>query len=321
MTREPRSLLRPALVLLSLVAFDASAQDVRFWLERMSRAVEELNYEGTFVHVIGRRAEMLHIVHRNDNGDVAERIHAVDGAGPEIVRQRDRVQCILPDRRVVLLEQTREANPLVATLPVYSAELEANYTLVSYQIGEIASRPTQVVGIKPRDSFRFGYVLWLDQETALPLKSQVRDENGEVVEQIRFTEFEILEEIPDSAVASRVDTEGFTWFRPPVRTPESPADVVWHATLVPQGFELSAATRRRIGGSEYPVEHLVYTDGLATVSVFIEDPNAKEEVGEGYFRLGSTNAYSLTLLGRKVTAIGEVPRQTVELIATSVEDR
>ena len=196
---------------------------------------------------------MLHIVHRNDNGDVAERINAVDGAGPEIVRQRDRVQCILPDRRVVLLEQTREANPLVATLPVYSAELEANYAVMSYQKGQIASRPTQVVGIKPKDTFRFGYVLWLDQETALPLKSQVRDENGEVVEQILFTEFEILDEIPDSALASTIDTEGFTWFRPPVQTTDGPDYSAWHATL-PQGFELSAAARRRIAGSEYPVE-------------------------------------------------------------------
>jgi sigma-E factor negative regulatory protein RseB len=319
-TRDLRALTRPALILLSLIALDASAQDVRSWLERMSRAVEELNYEGTFIHVIGRRAEMLHIVHRNDNGDVAERINAVDGAGPEIVRQRDRVQCILPDRQVVLLEQTREANPLVATLPVYSAELEANYVLMSYQKGNIASRPTQVVGIKPKDAFRFGYVLWLDQETALPLKSQVRDENGEVVEQILFTEFEILDEIPDSALASTIDTEGFTWFREPVQTSEAPDYSAWHATL-PEGFELSAAARRRIAGSEYPVEHLVYTDGLATVSVFIEDPNSATEVGEGYIRLGSTSAYSLTLDGRKVTAMGEVPRQTVELIATSIEER
>lgn len=320
MSRDLRSLTRPALIVLSLVALDASAQDVRVWLERMSRAVEELNYEGTFIHVIGRRAEMLHIVHRNDNGDVAERIHAVDGAGPEIVRKRDRVQCILPGRRVVLLDQTREANPLVATLPVYSAELEANYALMSFQKGQIAARPTQVVGIKPKDTFRFGYVLWLDQETALPLKSQVRDENGEVVEQILFTKFEILEEIPDSALASTIDTEGFTWFRPPAQTSEAPDYSAWHATL-PQGFELSTAARRRIAGSEYPVEHLVYTDGLATVSVFIEDPNSETEVGEGYIRLGSTSAYSLTLAGRKVTAMGEVPRQTVELIATSIEER
>ena len=316
------SRLAPALLLfLGLVALDVSAQDVRSWLDRMNRAVEDLNYEGTFVHVIGRKAEMLHIVHRNQEGVVGERIRSLDGQGPEIIRRQDRVQCILPDRRVVLLEQTDDSSPLVAALPSYSEELEANYELATYRKGQVARRATQVIGIRPKDEFRYGYVLWLDQESAMPLKSQVRDENGEVVEQILFTEFAIFDEIPESAVASTIDTEGFTWFRPPVPSRQAAEDVAWRAMLLPEGFELSVATRTPIAGSQYPVEHLVYSDGLATVSVFIEDPNTKAEVAEGFFRLGSTNAYSLTLQGRKVTAMGEVPRQTVQTIATSIETR
>jgi len=318
--RVRREIVQAVFWVLALVALEASAQDVRSWLDRMNRAVEELNYEGTFVHVIGRNnAEMLRIVHRNHDGEVGERIRSLNGIGPEIVRHLDRVQCILPDRQVVLLERTRDASPLVSRLPSYSEELEANYHLASYQKGQVAHRPTQVIGIKPRDTFRYGYVLWLDQDSAMPLKSQVRDENGEVVEQILFTEFEIFDEIPESAVASTIDTEGYTWFRPPVRSRESAGEVAWRATLLPQGFELAVATQSPIAGSQYPVEHLVYTDGLATVSVFIADPLTKAEVEEGFFRLGSTNAYSLTLRGRKVTAIGGVPRQTVQAIATSIE--
>jgi sigma-E factor negative regulatory protein RseB len=314
-----RFLSRSLLLILALIALNVSAQEVRTWLDRMNRAVEDLNYEGTFVHVIGRNADMLHIVHRNEDGQVGERIRSLNGVGPEIVRRRDGVQCILPDRQVVLLEQTRDANPLVSALPSYSEELEANYEFASYQKGRVASRPTQVIGIKPKDAFRYGYVLWLDQETAMPLKSQVRDENGEVVEQILFTEFEIFEQIPESAVASTTDTEGFRWIRG--AEPKSPAadDVLWRASLLPQGFKLSVATRTPVAGSPYSVEHLVYTDGLATVSVFIEDPNTEADVEEGFFRLGSTNAYSMTFRGRKVTAIGEVPQQTVLSIASSLD--
>ncbi len=87
---------------------------------------------------------------------------------------------------------------------------------------------------------------------------------------------------------------------------------------MPGGFKLSVATQSPIAGSETPVEHLVYSDGLATVSVFIEDPNTKAEVSEGFSTMGSTNAFSLTLRGRKVTAVGEVPRQTVRTIASSL---
>lgn len=319
MINTARRFCQPFLLILALIALDVSAQDVRTWLDRMNRAVEELNYEGTFVHVIGRNAEMLHIVHRNEDGRIGERIRSLNGIGPEIVRQQDGVQCILPDRQVVLLEQTRDASPLVSALPSYSEELEANYRFASYQKGRVANRATQVIGIRPKDKFRYGYVLWLDQDSAMPLKSQVRDENGEVVEQILFTEFEIFDAIPESAVASTIDTEGFRWIRPPQADAQPAADVLWRATQLPEGFKLSVATRTPIAGSQYPVEHLVYSDGLATVSVFIEDPNTKAEVEEGYFRLGSTNAFSLTLSGRKVTAIGEVPRETVQSIASSLD--
>lgn len=319
MTQIAARFAHSTLLVLGFVALDASAQDVRSWLDRMNRAVEDLNYEGTFVHVIGRSAETLHIAHRNQEGKIGERIRSLDGVGREIVRRNEQVQCILPDRRVVLLEETRDASPLVSTLPSYSQDLEANYSLVTYQKGRVARRPTQVIGIKPKDEFRYGYVVWLDQDSGMPLKSQIRNEKGEVVEQVLFTDFQILESIPESALVTSVDTEGYTWFRSPNPQRESSGDVAWRAATLPRGFKLSVATQSPIAGSEYPVEHLVYSDGLATVSVFIEDPKTESDVEEGFFSFGSTNAYSLTLRGRKVTAIGEVPRQTVQTIATSLD--
>jgi sigma-E factor negative regulatory protein RseB len=106
--------------------------------------------------------------------------------------------------------------------------------------------------------------------------------------------------------------------RPPELVPSAAANVPWRASAVPGGFRLSAATQSPMPGSKYPVEHLVYSDGLATVSVFIEDPKTKAEVNDGFSKVGSTNTFSLTLRGRKVTAVGEVPRQTVRTIASSL---
>jgi sigma-E factor negative regulatory protein RseB len=294
-----------------------SAQEARTWLDRMNRAVEELNYQGTFVHVLGGTAETLHIIHRNEGGRSGERIVSLDGVGREIIRQGNEVQCILPDRRVVLLETRRDVSPLVSALPGFSAELEPHYELTLRASARVANRPAQVLEIMPRDEFRYGYVLWLDQETAMPLKSQLIGENGETVEQILFTEIDFVEEISASALEATIDTTGFTMLRPP-ESAQVTESLLWRAASVPGGFRLSVATQSPIAGSEYPVEHLVYTDGLATVSVFIEDPNTKTEVGEGFSRVGSTNAFSLTLRGRKVTAVGEVPRQTVRTIASSL---
>lgn len=307
--------------LLAFVACEAAAQDARSWLDRMNRAVEELNYEGTFVHVLNGNAETLHIIHRNHGGRISERILSLDGVGREIIREGDTVQVILPDREIVLLEEARrsEQSPLTASLPSYSEALEPHYDFKMYSSARVAKRPVQVVGIKPRDEYRYGYMLWLDRQTAMPLKSQIRDENDQIVEQILFTQIQISDFIPASALHPAIDTEGFTFYRTPATTPDSVEEpVLWRASILPGGFRLSAAMQRVIAGSDYPVEHLVYSDGLATVSVFIEDPKNEADVLEGFSSVGSTNAFSLTLQGRKVTAIGEVPKQTVRTIATSL---
>jgi sigma-E factor negative regulatory protein RseB len=307
----------PSLLFLTLLAGHATAQEARDWLERMSRAVEDLNYRGTFVHVLDGTAEMLQIVHRNADGQSGERILSLAGAGREIVRQGDRVQGIFPDRRIVSFEIRSDVSALVSALPSTTADLEPHYEIKLGDDARVAERPVQVLEIKPRDEFRYGYMLWLDQETAMPLQSQLIDEQGQVVEQILFTEIEVPADIPASAIAPTIDTEGFTTLRATESAPLA-AEIPWRAADVPGGFKLSAATQSPMAGSDTPVEHLVYSDGLATVSVFIEDPATKAEVGEGFFAVGSTNAYSLTLRGRKVTAMGEVPRQTVRTIASSL---
>jgi len=308
---------RLLLLLALVVAADASAQEARSWLDKMNRAVEDLNYQGTFVHVLEGTAETLHIIHRNVDGRSGERIVSLDGVGREIIRQDDEVQCILPDRRVVLLEERKDLSPLVSALPSYSAEIEPHYELTLHATARVANRAAQVLEIKPRDEFRYGYMLWLDQETAMPLKSQLINDKGAIVEQILFTEIEIPDSIAAEALAATIDTTGFEMLRPPASSPLA-EDIPWRAADVPGGFKLSIATQSPIAGSETPVEHLVYSDGLATVSVFIEDPNTKAEVREGFSTMGSTNAFSLTLRGRKVTAVGEVPRQTVRTIASSL---
>lgn len=313
-----RSLLGRPLVFMTLaLSVDASADEARQWLDKMNRAVEELNYQGTFVHVLEGTVETLRITHRNEGGRSAERIESLDGVGREIIRQDNQVQCILPDRRVVLLEARKDLNPLVSSLPSYSDELEPHYALKLRSTTRVANRAAQILEIKPRDDFRYGYMLWLDQATAMPLRSQLIDDKGAIVEQISFTAIELRAEIPPEAIAPTIDTTGFTMLRPPESSTLT-AELSWRASTLPGGFKLSGATQSPIAGSEYPVEHLVYSDGLATVSVFIEDPHTKSEVTEGFSKMGSTNAYSLTLRGRKVTAVGEVPRQTVRTIASSL---
>lgn len=301
----------------ALASGQAVAQEARDWLARMSRAVDQLNYRGTFVHVLGGTAETLYVVHHNADGQSGERILSLEGTGREIVRRGDQVQGILPDQRIVLLETRSVVSPLVPALPSTTADLEPHYEITLGGIVRVADRSAQVLEIKPRDEFRYGYAFWLDQATGMPLQSQIVDGEGQIVEQILFTDIEVPAEVSLEALESTIDTEGFTLLAAPEATSLAVA-IPWRAASVPGGFKLSVATQSPIAGSDTPVEHLVYSDGLATVSVFIEDPKTQAEVGEGFSSVGSTNAFSLTLRGRKVTAIGEVPRQTVRTIASSL---
>jgi sigma-E factor negative regulatory protein RseB len=315
--RAARPLVGSTLLLAALICSHATAQEARDWLERMTRAVDELNYRGTFVHVLDGTVETLHIVHRNADGRSGERILSLGGPGREIVRQGALVQGIFPDRRVVLFETRSDVSPLVSALPSSSADLEPHYEISLGGSDRVAERAVQVLEIKPRDEYRYGYRLWLDQETAMPLQSTLIDEQGEVVEQILFTEIEVPADIPAAALEPTIDTTGFTTLRASESTPLA-AEIPWRAAAVPGGFKLSVATQGPMAGSDTPVEHLVYSDGLATVSVFIEAPATNADVQDGFSTAGSMNAFSLTLRGRKVTAVGEVPRQTVRTIASSL---
>jgi sigma-E factor negative regulatory protein RseB len=319
---KPRLTARGALtrlpLLLVLAGGHALGQEARTWLDRMNKAVDELNYQGTFVHLLDGTPETMLIVHRSEGGRSAERILSLDGPGREIIRMGDEVQCILPDQRVVLLEARKDLSPLVSALPSYTEALEPHYAISLGKTARVANRPTRMLEIKPRDEFRYGYMLWLDEETGMPLRSQLVDDRGTIVEQILFTEIDLGSEIDPASLEATLDTSGFTMLRPPESSSLAAQAIPWRAANVPGGFRLSVATQSPIAGSDYPVGHLVYSDGLATVSVFIEDPNTKADVGDGFSRMGSTNTYSLTLRGRRVTAVGEVPRRTVRNIASSL---
>lgn len=297
------------------------ADDVKQWLDRMNVALEQTNYRGTFVHVVDGNAETLDIVHRFAEGEVRERISSSGGDGSEIIRTANAVRTVIPDEQLVVIEEPESSSiPFAASLS-YTDELERFYQLTTFPKGREADKDTQVVSIRARDEYRYGYLLWLDMQSALPLKIQVRDEAGNVIESILFTELSVLESIPEFAVEPSIDTTDFTWRRPIKPKPEVTGSEIWGATRLPNGFRLSLSRRSLLAGSEFPVQHLVYTDGLATVSVFIAHPESNADMDEGFQRFGSTNFYSLKIDGRLVTAMGDVPRLTVQRIATSLDAR
>lgn len=324
MSRLRHSLLAAlSAVALSAMVLPAQASDpeARAWLERMSRALSTQSYDGRFFHLRQSRSESMRIIHRVDKGQITERLVSLDGSGREIIRNEKEVICYLPDKRVVLVEKRTDDNSLVSALPVYNESLESLYKIErSGRIVKALGRRTQVIDVKPRDQYRYGYRLWLDQETAMPLKSQLCDSNGNVIEQILFAELNFRDRIPADELKASISGEGFKWLRQDDTVPVRMTNAVvgWNVARLPKGFRLTTWRIQLIAGSPTPVRHLVYSDGLASVSVFIEPRDAQAAPMHGLAKVGAAFAYSRDLDGHQVTAVGEVPAATVEAIAAGV---
>jgi sigma-E factor negative regulatory protein RseB len=183
-------------------------------------------------------------------------------------------------------------------------------------------RDTRIVTVRPTDNYRYGYRVWLDSATAMPLKVQIAGEDGVVIEQLLFSDISLPERIPASAVQPSMAIDSFSWRRSPTASDPGPAAAVgaeaWRVDSLPPGFSLRTVRSEGAKNAETSLEHLVYSDGVASVSVFIESGVAAGEQGEGPSRMGGANAYTTVLEGYLITAVGEVPVRTVETIARSI---
>jgi len=327
--RSPARWLVPCAItglLVGGVAQRTFADEASDWLEKMNNALATRNYDGTFFHLSEGRVETMRIVHRVRGGRITERLQSLDGSGREFVRNNDELTCYLPDQHTVLVEPRQQHGPFLGSLPKFGADVNEFYNIVEVSNTHVLGRAARVIAVNPKDQFRFGYRLWLDEKTAMPLKTQLCDSRGQVIEQILFARLDMPESIPDGDLTPAVHTEGMRWVRQGATADSaSPALSAYRASQLPPGFHLTVSGAQTLGDATVPATHYVYSDGLATVSVFVEDPHAEPPHDpaaapmEGLARVGSGFAFSTVVQGHQVTAVGEVPAQTVEFIAHSVK--
>ncbi len=294
--------------------------EARQWLTAMNDALAARNYQGEFLHLANGHVEKLRIFHRVKDGRVAERLVNLSGNGREIIRNEAGVQCYLPDERKVLAEPQADTGNMLGTLPNFDASLESSYRLVLGERAMVLGRPARVLAVNPRDGYRFGYRLWIDEEHKMPVRTDLCDADGRMLEQVLFTALKVGGPLSDAAFRPDVDASAFEWVRQGASPQKALADdLPWRLVQLPPGFRISSSVEQLLPGSDHPVTHLVLSDGLASVSVFIEGPpEPPRQATEGQGRVGSAFAYSKVVAGHQVTAVGEVPPQTVELIASGV---
>lgn len=299
---------------LQISAQDSSAPAE--WLRGMSRVVADLDYEGTVIRRQNGTSEALKVVHKVVDGVVYERLVTQEGNGLEIVRIGNEVHCILPDRKSVLVEQWNNQSTLFTALPGGNVGFSGHYDLSVVREERVAGRAAVLVAVRPHDQYRFGHRLWLDRQTSFPLRTELVDQHGNLIEEIKFADIRLGDMVSSESVSPSLDLADFTWYAEPAGSAPVAVTSDWACDDLPPGFAVVSTTSEELPGAAAPVTHIVYSDGLATVSVFV-GRKTQQTIAERS-RIGSSSSYSTTYEDHRITAVGEVPQETVQRIAVSM---
>ncbi len=312
------------LVLAGFISAPAWAETAEALLGRMMTSVRQLDYEGVFVYQRGDSIHTMRVVHRGSGPTEQEKLVSLTGPVREVIRDGSKVICKFADRDAVLVEEQQPRNPMNFNIAGPLETLAALYRLEIEGGDRVAGRATQVVHVAPVTPDRYGYRLWIDEETGLLLKSTVLDNEQRSLEQEQFAEVSVGIPLPDERFHSELPDDHQVHYTHEA-TSVAPAQKVgadlphdWIVSWLPAGFEQHHDQSRATGASQQQVRHFVYSDGLATVSVFIEKLRKDMSPMHGYSLVGAVNAFSWVAHEHQVTVVGEVPKATVRRIAGSV---
>lgn len=317
-------LVRKALSLLLFISVSGSvlaggAEQAREMLEQMATAMNQLTYQGTFVYVRGGEVDTMRITHVYDKDGVKERLYSTSGPQREVIRDSDGVRCILKDTDSI------EENPIIADS--YFPELPqslfddtaSGYRLEIGDEARIAGQTARRVSIAPEDDYRYGYDFWLQKDTGLLLKWVLLDAKHKAIAKLMFTDFSIGDDVDLSELESDAPSADFIALSKAGKKDSELSSRTaprWQPGKLPPGFILTAHTTE--SGKDGVIEHLVYSDGLAAVSVYVEKRGRQPEDRIAVNQLGTNNAYSKIQSGLQITVIGEVPAITVKSIANEM---
>ena len=289
-------------------------------LRRIYEATEKLSYTGTFVYQQGERTETSRITRLAGPGGEIERVEVLDGMPREIVRTRDTVRCYLPESQTVKVERRTDPRAFPAMPPERISDLARSYTITRGEAVRIAGFDCEAVVLTPKDELRYGYKLWADANTGMLLKARTFNRKGETVEQFSFAQLAIGN-VSRERVKTRHNMAQNWRIEDAAVTPANLGRSGWTVGAELPGFRKIIEVTRRLGATR-PVGQIVFSDGLAAVSVFIEPMSGRAEaVRPGPSSLGAFQIYTREVANHIVTVVGEAPAASVQRIATAVEYR
>ncbi|MCT8982101.1 MucB/RseB C-terminal domain-containing protein [Shewanella algae] len=305
------------LFLLAILAFavPALAQDdmsAKAWLEKMSQALREKEYKISLIQLQADNIRPLVYLHGKVNGEEVAFLEHLNGPPKNAVRVGNTVTFIEHEQPAYSIKAKRIQGVMPAAFFGDSGDLEAGYQLVLGGRSRIAGRPGQMVRILPNDEYRYGFQVWMDMETFLPLRYDMLNQDKQLLEQLLVIELIELQETAPLLV------EAYKQEWPAVMNPSEREDGLnWQFDWLPPGFQVVVRDHHRLIGSHEPVEYIALTDGLSNISVYVaragDAPMPEELMTRNGLSMAADRVGNL-----EVVAVGKVPTQTLIRIASGL---
>lgn len=315
--------LIPALVLGFACSAAAAPGEPLAWLHRAAQAARQVSYEGVYVHTNGDRTSTVRVTHLNHGGEEHERIEPLDGQNLlEIVRRNDEMFCRFPDAKTVRLDPRITNRFFPGILAAGAETIAASYEVTLGKTERVLGYECQWLRLDPRDGMRFAQRLCSETNTGLIVRAKVLNDQKHVIEQYTFTDLKLGPQAGRTDLKSIFRARSRQWLSDgQPRDEATNTDSGWTVTKTPPGFTKVAELKRTLPGRPQPVSQLVLTDGLASLSVFVEANPSPARTAEASSEDGTTTFFVRPMGDQLVTVLGEVPLATAQQVARSVARR
>jgi len=294
------------------------ADDLDAQVQAMVQAARQMDYQGVLVHGMPVGVESMRFYHAgNADGSYRERLVMLTGPARELVRDADSVRRYHPDSGRVVVGPRRTGTGIFRLAPEDLERVRAHYRIESGPSGRVAGREARAIEFRAGDDQRFTYRIWRDLATNLPLQTEILDSDGHVQETFMFATVETGVRPRAADLKMRVP-DGLPEVRRQ-RLAEGDRPAILESLYLPAGFRLKASFKGPDGGGG---RHYFYSDGLATLSVFLapgEGQGADGDDDRDILQRGALRACSLSREGYRVTVLGELPGAVLRRIANSLE--
>lgn len=303
-------------------AYSDQPVDAVAWLDKIVSAAQKLNYSGTFTYSSGNHIETSRITHVVDASGEREKLEVLDGSPREVIRVNSEVKCYLPEERTVIIDQSAHRRAFPARLSDSFSSVSQHYRVRIGEMSRVAGRDSRMLTLEPKDNLRYGHHLWADVASGLLLRTRMVGDRGEAIEQFVFTDVTIGTLVDKERLKPKFSNKSADWRIVNAKASASPNDEMdWVFRAQLPGYEQSTWMRRKLQADRPEAFHVVFSDGLAAISVFIEPLRADYPERFGTFASGPFNLYKRNLGDFALTLLGEVPPAALKLLGDGIEQR